>query len=107
MSKQTSIHTDSSTAIRERMTDLALQFPTLRKEVPGVSPWNAVKLDHWASTSDGMTAGSRCAVQFVLYVWDPQASWQSGPFSFRDAYGRWDLAHWTVLQQFIQNPFFP
>lgn len=107
MNKQTSIHADAASAIRKRMTDLALQFPTLHQEVPGISPWNALKLDHWTSTSGTMRDGQRCAVQFVLYVWDPQANWQSGPFSLREAYGRWDLAHWTVFQRFIQNPFFP
>jgi hypothetical protein len=93
--------------IRRRMTALALQFPTLSKNVPGVSPWNAEKLDHWLVTSRAATAGSRCAVQFLLYVWDPGAQWQSGTFSLRDAYGRWDQDHWAVLERFIRCPFFP
>lgn len=97
------VHAD----IREKMTKLALGFPTLREEVPGVAPWDAWLIDDWAATSGQATSGSRLAVQFLLYVWDPGAEWRSGAFSLREAYGAWDYAHWQVLERFIQVPFFP
>lgn len=93
--------------IRERMSKLAQEFPSLRDEVPGVAPWDAWLIDDWAATSGQATSGSRCAVQFLLYVWDPRAEWRSGAFSLREAYGTWDYAHWQVLEHFIQIPFFP
>lgn len=97
------VHAD----IRERMSKLAQEFPTLREEVPGVAPWDAWLIDDWSATSGQATSGSRCAVQFLLYVWDPGAEWRSGAFSLREAYGTWDYAHWQVLERFIRVPFFP
>ena len=93
--------------VRERMTKLALEFPTLRAAVPGVAPWDAWLIDDWAATSGQATSGSRLAVQFLLYLWNPGAEWRSGAFSLGEAYGAWDYAHWQVLERFIQVPFFP
>lgn len=92
---------------RKRMSLLALKFPSLHEGVPGIAPWDAEQLDCWLTTSGAVTAGSLCAGRFVLYVWNPETEWQSGPFSLRETYGRLDLAHWNVLVDFIRNPFFP
>lgn len=93
--------------IHAKMTTLALEFPTLRDGVPGVSPWDPRLIDNWACSSGQATSGSRSAVQFLLNVWDPMAEWRSGDFSLREAYGVWDDAHWQVLERFIRHPFFP
>lgn len=92
---------------QQRMSLLALKFPALHKGVPGILPWNPDELDQWLSTSGAVTAGSRCAGLFLLYVWNPDTQWQSGSFSLREAYGRCDDAHWAVIQEFIQQPYFP
>jgi len=101
-SEQQSPHDNS-----ERMSRLALEFPTLHKGVPGILPWNAARLDQWLATSGAVTAGSRCAGQFLLYVWNPETEWRSGAFSLREAYGRMDPTHWKVVEEFVQHPYFP
>lgn len=91
----------------ERMSQLALEFPTLHGGVPGISPWRPLTLDHWCATSGAVTSASRCAVQFLLHVWDDSTEWQCGPFSIRRAYGCWDAEHWAAFTTFIRWPFMP
>ncbi len=52
----------------ERMTRMALSFPTLRSAA-GVDPWNPGALDQWALTSTSVTTGSLRAARFVLSVY--------------------------------------
>lgn len=107
MSNQVPQQSTDYVDIRERMSKLAREFPSLRDGVLGVVPWDPWLIDDWAATCGQATSGSRCAVQFLLYVWDPMAEWRSGAFSLREAYGIWDYAHWQVLERYIQYPFFP
>ena len=91
----------------ERMSRLAMEFPTLRSGVPGVSPWMPLVLEDWVVTSGAVTSASRCAVQFLLHVWDDSAAWQCGSFSIRRAYGCWDADHWAAFVAFVRWPFMP
>lgn len=93
--------------IYERMSRLALEFPTLRGGVPGIAPWRPLMLDHWVVTSGAVTSASRCAVQFLLHVWDDSTDWQCGAFSIRRAYGCWDAEHWATFESFVRWPFMP
>lgn len=52
----------------ERMTALALSFPTLR-DVPGVDPWDAAAVEAWLREGAG-GSGSRHAARFALGVWN-------------------------------------
>ena len=90
-----------------RMTLLALTFPTLAEGTPGIQPWDALVLDHWAATGPDVTSGSLAAVRLLLHVWNDQTDWQCGRFSFREAYGTWDGNHWAAMLAFLQAPLFP
>ncbi len=90
-----------------RMTLLALTFPTLTVGVPGIDPWDALVLDHWAATSPAVTSGSLAVTKFLLHVWNDQTDWQCGRFSFREAYGAWDENHWAAMLEFLKTPTFP
>ena len=107
MSEPLSAELNNSDDNSARMSRLAMEFPTLRDNVPGVVPWNALVLDHWAATSGGVTSASRCAAQFLLHVWDDSTEWQCGPLSLRKAYGCWDAAHWAAFVSFVRWPFMP
>jgi len=91
----------------QRMTLLALTFPTLTDGTPGIKPWDALVLDPWAATSPAVTSGSLTAARFLLHVWNDQTDWQCGRFSFRDAYGVWDGKHWAAMLDFLKAPTFP
>jgi hypothetical protein len=90
-----------------RMTLLAKSFPTLTEGVPGIEPWDALVLDHWAVTSPAVTSGSLATVRFLLHVWNDQTDWQCGPFSLHEAYGTWDGNHWAAMLEFLKTPTFP
>ena len=90
-----------------RLTLLARSFPTLTEGVPGIDPWDALVLDRWASTDPAVTSGSLAAARFLLHVWNDQTDWQSGRFSFREAYGAWDGNHWAAMLEFLKTPTFP
>ena len=53
------------TTTDERMTELALSFPTLSEKTPGVSPWDQDKLNEWAQ-SGGPSSGERATANGQL-----------------------------------------
>ncbi len=99
--------TASGSLRKHRMTLLAQTFPSLVDGVPGIAPWDALALDHWAETSPAVTSGSLVAARFLLHVWNDQTDWQSGRFSLREAYAVWDAEHWTAMLAFLDTPVFP
>lgn len=90
----------------ERMTALALRFPTLRTGAPGVTPWDPDKLDHWGSSPEP-SVGGRHAARFVLAVWGYSRRWKSGPFNLIPAVGVWDKDHLEALRAWLHAPWLP
>jgi hypothetical protein len=74
-----------------RIEKLAAAFPSLRP-APGASPWDPLRLDAWAATSDP-SDGERISAQFILAVWNPDEEWRSGRFDLMEAFAGWDQRH--------------
>lgn len=62
--------TSSVDATKEKMSQLAESFPSLKGK-PGVRPWDNEILEAQLH-EPWVTTGSRLAIQFVLSVWDPR-----------------------------------
>jgi hypothetical protein len=86
-----------------RIRTLAQNFPGLWR-APGISPWNALRLDEWAA-SNGPSHGERCAAQFLLAVWNPDEPWQSGKFDLMEALRVFDAQHHRALIEWALNPW--
>ena len=87
---------------RQRMTELAESFPSL-KGAPGVNPWDAQKLFHCIGP---MSHGEQLAALFCLHVWDTSnASWDNQPFDLFAAFKTWDAAHLDALRAWLVKPF--
>jgi hypothetical protein len=87
------------------MRDLARAFPALRDAVPGVDPWDPVKLDAWlggGSASDTELA----TAAFILRVWNAHGPW-SRPFDAMDILGRWDAVNRAVFVEWARSPWWP
>lgn len=91
----------------ERMTELALSFPALKVEFPGISPWSQDKLNEWA-TSGGPSHGEVCAAEFLLYVWNPgdDTPW-AGRFSLAECLKTWDVFNRFAFLRWAEDPFWP
>lgn len=89
----------------DRMTKLALTFPTLTEQFPGVSPWNPAALE--AAARRGACSGAIHAVKFLLNVWNSDRKWKIGQFNLMGAMGCWDARHRAALRVYLEDPFFP
>lgn len=105
----------------ERMSALAESFPTLVSDwdnerrcmtpLAGVRPWDPVLLD----SHRGGGHGQRCAIQFVLSVWNPSTSraklrrdgWKHGSFDLQEALQVWDKQHRGAFLAWASNPWWP
>ena len=86
-----------------RVRLLAQTFPALWK-APGVSPWDALTIDEWA-TSGRPSHGELCTAKFILAVWDPDGEWRSGRFDVMEALRVWDLTHRTAFLDWAADPW--
>jgi hypothetical protein len=88
----------------QKMAAFASQFPALRGK-PGVHPWDAKKLQRWASTV--ASSGERHCAVFCLNVWNPYHKWRAGRFNLVDACGVLDAGNREPILKWIANPWFP
>ena len=108
---------------------MARNFPALTNRVP--TPWNAMRF-----RANGIAAshGERCAVQFVLAVWNYSADWDQpeiidtwlretgltedklgwnpreaklGRFDVIDALGVWDQENRAAFTEWAKDPIWP
>ncbi len=94
-------HQISEPEIRIRL--LAQKFPSMWN-APGVSAWNALIFDKWA-TEGGLSHGEVCTARFLLAVWDPDGKWSSGNFCIMEALRVWDLTHRTAFLEWAADPW--
>lgn len=86
-----------------RIARLAGAFPCLLS-APGVEPWNANRLDKWASSA-GPSHGEKCAARFVLAVWNPNYAWDSGNFDLMEALRIWDAKNHQAFLAWADDPW--
>jgi hypothetical protein len=93
---------------KQKMSDFALSFPCLRR-ADGVSPWDALRLDEWAT--DSRSHGERCTAQFVLAIWSgtpaSECQWKVGPFDLLEALRVWDEDHHRAFLSWARAPWWP
>lgn len=94
------LNTCRSMSATERIQHMAMRFPSLQ-DVPAAMRWNALKLDQWALTA---SHGERCAVQFLLRVWDQHGLWKCGEFNVFEAMAIWDQEHREAFLAWALNP---
>lgn len=97
---------------RERfVAGIIYSFPTLRREAPGLTPWDPEKWARWWKTSGALTAGSRHAVAFCLSLWAGCNAdhWKRRGWSFDvvAAFGSWDERHRAAFLKWCANPWRP
>lgn len=95
----------------ERMVALIYTFPVLRRDAPGLCPWEPEK---WARAwrKGGMqTSGSYHAVAFILSVWAGSNAdhWKRRGYSFDmvRALGVWDESQRGAFLKWAQRPWWP
>lgn len=94
---------DNSNNSYVKIAFVAQTFPSLIG-VPGVSPWNAVKLDAWVAVSRP-SLEQRYAALFLLSIWDVQSEWRSGRFDIMNALLVWDYRHREAFFSWARNPW--
>lgn len=88
------------------MSDLCERFHVLDAEIPGVRPWDPVKLDRWLRTGPGCTSATRHAALFVLHVWN-QGPWKAGAFDATKAIACWDGRNRAAFLSWAAAPWWP
>ena len=91
-----------------RLTEIdewALEFPVLRSAV-GVRPWVPEYLDNWAS-GPGPSEDARHAARFVLWLWNDQRQWKSGPFDVMAAMQCWEKEDREAFLRWAKDPWWP
>jgi len=92
------------------VTGVIYSFPMLRRETPGLTPWEPIK---WARYWRGpaQTSGSYHAVAFCLSLWAGcnAEEWKRRGFSFDvvAAFGAWDDRHRAAFLKWCANPWRP
>ncbi len=86
-----------------RMTALARSFPTLA-HARGVDPFTPEALDEWAA-GGGEGSGSQHAARFCLEVFNPDATWEAGPFRLVPAMFCWDRHHRAAFRAWCEAPW--
>lgn len=109
-----------------RMTELALSFPSMRHNVPGIGPWDAQLLEAWTA-GPAPSHGGLFTVRFLLAVWQGRSGtighsrrtkdglysfpvvsyFRCGPFDIVDALGTWDYAHRAAFFAWAKDPWWP
>lgn len=90
---------------RAKMTALAITFPAITRDTPGVAPFAPEILDEWAATTPRLRQKTLVSVRFILSAWSSTKQWKVGPFSLIDFYHHSDHRHWKALGLFCKNPF--
>lgn len=95
--------------INERTVALVYSFPILKREAPGLTPWEPEKWARWWRTSGAQTSGSRHAVAFILAVWAGYNSdyWKRRGYSFDlvRAWSCWDDRQRGAFLRWAQSPW--
>ena len=103
--------------IKEAMSTLAEAFHVL-DGVPGVRPWDCVRLYDWATTSGAPTGATREAVRCVISIWNTSSlasldednddeDARLGPFDVVTAMARWDAGNQTAFSTWAADPWWP
>lgn len=99
---------------RYDMFGLVQSFPTLRNADYCSKPrgaehfeFDAVRMNRWVRTYEGITAGSLMAGRFILQVWNPHTRWTAGRFNIVEAMQRWDYAHRDAFMAWAKDPWWP
>jgi hypothetical protein len=86
-------------------------FPILRREAPGLTPWDPRKWARWWRDSGAQTSGSYHAVAFCLSLWGGGnlVEWKRRGYSFDviAAFGVWDDSHRAAFLKWCVNPWRP
>lgn len=87
----------------QRMTELALTFPSLSVNTPGIVPWDQDKVNEWVQ-SGGPSSGETATGEFLLYVWNPfkDTPW-AGRFDLADTLKTWDIFHQFAFLKWAEN----
>jgi hypothetical protein len=106
----------------EKVTALALSFPSLRK-AEGLEPFDAVALLRWAC--DGKSHGEFVSAAFVLSVWNPDTDWSEvareegievgteakggtlARFDLHEALRVWDDGNRSAFLRWASSPWYP
>jgi hypothetical protein len=90
----------------EKMTELALSFPTLSETAQGViDPWTDAAPVLRAIRGGGHCHGALCALRFVLSVWNPYEYGKK--FDMHEALGVWDNEHRAAFLAWVKDPWWP
>jgi DNA primase len=89
-------------AVEEGMTELARTFPALRNLFDTSLTWDPESLDDHAFT---LSKGERCALQFILHVWNQHTRWNCGRFNVFEAMDLWDHKHRAAFLSWASNPW--
>lgn len=71
---------------------------------PGIAPWNAELI---AKNVAGANHAERCAIQFMLNVWDPNGNWDCGQFNVIEAFRVWDEEYREAFLRWADDPWWP
>lgn len=98
--------------MRYDMFGLVQSFPSLHnahyyKKRQTHFEFDAIRLNKWVRTFEGITAGSLMAGRFILQVWDPMFKWTAGRFNVVEAMQRWDYRHREAFLAWAQDPWWP
>ena len=89
--------------IPRNIQELARSFPALRGAP--IEPFDAKALDAWAMS--GVSDTEVWAVQFVLSVYSPRATWACGHFDFMRAMKQWDDSNHQAFLTWAKDPWWP
>jgi hypothetical protein len=92
-------------SIDERMTALALTFPSLQ-DAAGILPWSAEKLEKW-TCGPAPGSGAFHAARFMLSLWNEHSDWKCGHFNFFTAFRSWDAKHKRAFLDWAEAPWYP
>lgn len=102
------------------MNALLERFPSLSDRCPlFFEDFGATEVLRWLC-STGLSHGERCAVRFLLAVWNPSTNWvelaaemelenppAAARFDVMEALGVWDDAHRSAFLEWARRPWFP
>jgi hypothetical protein len=94
----------------KRISELAATFPALEKrsdrDVIGIDPWDADKLERWALGPEPESS-ERHVVRFLLSLWNPHFEWRCGWFDIHVALTVWDEQNRAAFAKWAENPWWP
>jgi hypothetical protein len=100
------LNTDRHGNPGHKIIELARTFPSLKRVLDELKPFDAPAFDRRAS--GGLSHGERVTAQFLLAVWDPDYDdWQCGRFDVMEALRVWDEPHRAAFLDWARDPWWP